>query len=36
VAHRAEQDMLPVLAKAGLIFLVGHIIFVSVALLLAG
>jgi hypothetical protein len=31
-----EQDMLSVLAKAGLIFLAGHIVFVSLALLLAG
>ena len=33
--HSAEQDMLFVLAKAGLIFLTGHIVFVSLALLLA-
>jgi hypothetical protein len=33
--HPAEQDMLFVLARAGLIFLTGHIVFVSLALLLA-
>jgi len=34
--HAAEQDMLFVLARAGLIFLTSHIVFVSLALLLAG
>jgi hypothetical protein len=31
-----EQVMLSILARAGLIFLAGHIVFVSLALLLAG
>jgi hypothetical protein len=31
-----ERSMLFVLAKAGLIFLAGHIVFVSLALFLAG
>jgi len=35
-AHFAERDMLFVLAKAGLIFLTSHIVFVSLALFLAG
>lgn len=34
--HSVEQVMLSILARAGLIFLAGHIVFVSLALLLAG
>jgi len=36
VVDLAERDMLFVLAKAALIFLTSHIVFVSLALFLAG